>query len=120
MTRAYVLLENCILNVYVSSNCHSMVIHVVDLPKDEYCYYLYHLHYLRHDVSNSHVGPAVKVIMKSCVAVNDADKHLSNLKVIKYIYVHFFFFKGVSRWLGAPSNLLLIFSLLPLFSLSFF
>ncbi|XP_032222386.1 uncharacterized secreted protein ARB_06907 isoform X1 [Nematostella vectensis] len=35
--------------------------------------------FFRHDVSTSHVDPIVKSLMESCVAENDADKHVSNL-----------------------------------------
>ncbi|XP_072030612.1 uncharacterized protein [Amphiura filiformis] len=38
--------------------------------------------FFRHDISTSHTDPAVKAIMEACIAENDADRHVSNLKGI--------------------------------------
>ncbi|KAH9509120.1 hypothetical protein Btru_049103 [Bulinus truncatus] len=35
----------------------------------------------RHDISTSHIDPAVKAIMEACIAENDADRFVANLKV---------------------------------------
>lgn len=37
--------------------------------------------FFRHDISTSHTSPAVKGILETCTAENDADKHVSNLHV---------------------------------------
>lgn len=39
--------------------------------------HVYTLH--RHDIATSHVDPAVKSILESCIVENDADQHVSNL-----------------------------------------
>ncbi|XP_022094674.1 uncharacterized secreted protein ARB_06907-like [Acanthaster planci] len=38
--------------------------------------------FFRHDLSTSYTDPSVKAIMEACIAENDADKHISNLKGI--------------------------------------
>ncbi|XP_071799863.1 uncharacterized protein [Asterias amurensis] len=38
--------------------------------------------FFRHDLSTSHTDPAVKAILEACIAENDADRHVSNLKGI--------------------------------------
>ena len=38
-------------------------------------------HFFKHDISVSHTDPSTKHIMEACVSENDADKHVSNLKV---------------------------------------
>lgn len=41
--------------------------------------------FYRHDISASHVDPSVKFILEACIAENDADRHITNIKV-SYIY----------------------------------
>lgn len=41
--------------------------------------------FYRHDISASHVDPAIKFILEACIAENDADRHITNIKV-SYIY----------------------------------
>ena len=35
----------------------------------------------RHDISTSHVEPAVKAVLESCIMENEADRFISNLRV---------------------------------------
>lgn len=35
----------------------------------------------RHDIATSHTDASVKAIMEACVSENDADKHVTNIKV---------------------------------------
>lgn len=44
--------------------------------------------FYRHDISASHVDPAIKFILEACIAENDADRHITNIKV-SYIYKDF-------------------------------
>ena len=41
----------------------------------------------RHDVSASHVDPALKFILEACIAENDADRHITNIKVRTKAYI---------------------------------
>ena len=41
----------------------------------------------RHDVSASHVDPALKFILEACIAENDADRHITNIKVRIKAYI---------------------------------
>lgn len=38
--------------------------------------------FFRHDISTSHVDPAIKFILEACIAENDADRHITNIKDI--------------------------------------
>ena len=33
----------------------------------------------RHDIATSHVDPATKVVLESCIVENDVDQHVTNL-----------------------------------------
>jgi hypothetical protein len=37
--------------------------------------------FFKHDISASHIDASVKHVMESCVLENDAERHVSNLKV---------------------------------------
>lgn len=37
--------------------------------------------FFKHDISVSHTDPSTKHVMEACISENDADKHVSNLKV---------------------------------------
>ncbi|XP_070577207.1 uncharacterized protein [Ptychodera flava] len=41
--------------------------------------------FFRHDTSTSHTDPAVKAIMEACIAENNADIHISNLKHVEIL-----------------------------------
>ena len=43
--------------------------------------------FYRHDVSASHVDPALKFILEACIAENDADRHITNIKVRTMAYI---------------------------------
>ena len=47
--------------------------------------------FIRHDIANSHVGANVKAIMEKCIAENEADKFVSNLKVWLHLGILFIF-----------------------------
>ncbi|XP_062603242.1 uncharacterized protein LOC134265019 [Saccostrea cucullata] len=38
--------------------------------------------FFRHDISASHVDPAIKFILEACIAENDVDRHITNIKDI--------------------------------------
>ncbi|XP_078000966.1 uncharacterized protein LOC144453526 [Glandiceps talaboti] len=41
--------------------------------------------FFRHDTSTSHTDPAIKAIMESCIAENNADIHISNLQHVEVL-----------------------------------
>ncbi|KAH9505352.1 hypothetical protein Btru_058446 [Bulinus truncatus] len=40
--------------------------------------------FFRHDISTSNIDPAVKAIMEACIAENDADRFVANLKALVF------------------------------------
>ncbi|KAL3875128.1 hypothetical protein ACJMK2_038060 [Sinanodonta woodiana] len=71
--------------------------------------------FFRHDIATSHTDPSVKAIMEACIAENDVDRHVSNLKGIPVLArigakdrtVHPYFVKRMYRLLkeiGADVN----------------
>ncbi|XP_061173973.1 uncharacterized protein LOC133183060 [Saccostrea echinata] len=61
--------------------------------------------FFRHDISASHVDPAIKFILEACIAENDVDRHITNIKDVPILArigaddrtVHPFFVRRMHR-----------------------